>query len=93
MKVTMQQLREANRLGRYQLPEPQAFYLNKYGDELKRPMVTVNAGVVVEVVKVYRRGRAAMLKYTDKTGKEWWSWEHASPPYEAPRKYTKRQTT
>ena len=85
----MQDLRNAKRLGRWQLENKHEFYLNRYGDDLKRPGVAIKAGTVVEVEKLYRRGRCAMLKYTDVTGQVWWSWTHATE-YEPTRKYERK---
>lgn len=87
----MQDLRDAKRLGRWQIEKDSLFFLNRYGDDLKRPGVVIKSGTVVEVEKLYRRGRCAMLKYTDRTGKVWWSWTHATE-YEPVRKY-KRKTS
>lgn len=78
MKITMQDLREAKRVNRYVVEKPSAFYLNRIGDDLKKPSVVLRSGTVVEVVKVYRRGRAALLRYVDRSGKTWWSWTHAT---------------
>ena len=87
----MQNLRDAKRLGRWQIEKDSLFFLRNYGDELKHPGVVIKSGTVVEVEKLYRRGRCALLKYTDRTGKVWWSWTHASE-YEPVRKYEKRNT-
>ena len=88
-KITMGELREALRAGEWRMDKASMFFLNQYDGVLKKPTVVIKAGTVVTVVKVYRRGRAALLRYTDRTGKDWWSWAHASE-YEAPRKYTRR---
>jgi hypothetical protein len=85
----MQDLRDAKRLGRWQIEKDSLFFIHNYGGELKRPGVVIKSGTVVEVEKLYRRGRCALLKYTDRSGKVWWSWTHASE-YEPVRKYVKR---
>ena len=89
-KITMQDLREAKERGEWTLKRDSLFYLRRYGDDLKRPGVVIKAGTVVAVEKVYRRGRAALLRYVDITGKVWWSWTHAQE-YEPPRKYERRK--
>ena len=90
-KITMQDLRDAKRLGRWQLEEDSMFYLRRgnESDDLFKPGVVIKEGTVVEVEKLYRRGRCALLKYTDRSGKVWWSWTHASE-YEPTRKYERR---
>lgn len=90
-KITMQELRDAKQSGHWRLERASMFYLRRYGDELRKPTVVIKEGTTVDVEKLYRRGRCALLKYTDHTGKVWWSWTHASE-YEEPRKYTKRKT-
>ncbi len=91
IKITMQELRDAKKSGQWTLERAQLFFINRYGDFLKRPGVVIKAGTVVDVVKLYRRGRCALLKYTDRTGKIWWSWTHASE-YEPTRKYQRKNT-
>ena len=88
----MQDLRAAKQCGHWILQRDSAFYLQRHNDtnDLKQPTVVIKSGTVVEVEKLYRRGRAAMLRYTDRSGKVWWSWTHASE-FEAPRKYTRRK--
>ena len=91
MKITMQQLRDAKKVGKWKLLRDVMFYLNRYGDQLVKPTVVIKSGTVVEVESIYRRGRCALLKYTDITGKVWWSWTHASE-FEPPRKYPKKKS-
>lgn len=88
-KITMQELRNAMRLGRWQLEQDAMFYSRRVGDNLKRPEIVIKSGVVVEVLEIYRRGRAALLRHVDASGQAWLSWTHASH-YEKPRKYTRR---
>ena len=78
--ITQADLREALRLGYWTVEKDSAFYIKRYYDsgDLKRPSVVVKAGTVVHVNKVYRRGRAALLCYIDRSGKVWWSWTHAT---------------
>lgn len=91
MKTTMAHLRNAKRLGRIQLQKDSMFYQRRYSDsgQLRKPTIVVEAGVVVEVEKLYRRGRAALLKHTDSTGVVWWSWTHAEV-FEPVRKHTRK---
>ena len=93
-KITMAELRDALKANQWTIEKDSAFYLKHYQDtgELKKPMVVIKSGTVVGVEKVYRRGRAALLRYTDTSGKIWWSWTHASE-YEAPRQYVRKGTT
>jgi hypothetical protein len=92
--ITMQDLRTALKCDRWKLEKDTAFHLKRYNDTgtLRPPRVVIKAGTVVGVEKVYRRGRAALLRYTDRTGKVWWSWTHAGE-YEPPRKYVRRQSS
>ena len=87
-KITMQELRDAKQRGKWKIEKDSMFFLHRYADALKRPSVVIKSGTTVDVEKLYRRGRCALLKYTDRSGKVWWSWTHASE-FEAPRKYTK----
>lgn len=84
----MQQLRDALADNRWTLDKDALFYLyRRRNDDLRKPTVVIRKGTIVNVEKVYRRGRAALLKYTDRTGKVWWAWTHASLPFEPVRKY------
>jgi hypothetical protein len=92
MKITMQDLRNAKRLGRWQIEKDSMFYLRRNdADDLFKPGVVIKSGTVAEVVKIHRRGRCALLKYTDRTGKVWWSWTHATE-YEPPRTYKRKDS-
>lgn len=78
--VTQADLRKAHRLGFWTIDKPSAFYLVRghLTGLLGKPSVVVKAGTTVHVAKVYRRGRAALLSYIDRSGKVWWSWTHAT---------------
>lgn len=80
IEVTQEQLRNAREAGVWTVDKDSAFYMHRSPDSsfLRRPSVVVKAGTVVHVHKVYRRGRAALLCYMDRTGKVWWSWTHAT---------------
>lgn len=76
----MHDLRLAHKRGYLTLEKASAFKMKRYyggSDDLYGPQMVLKAGTVVHVVKVYRRGRAALLQYIDTTGKVWWSWTHA----------------
>ena len=77
--VTRDSLVAARKSGVWTLRKDSEFYLRRReDDDLKRPGMVLKAGTVVHVHKVYRRGRAALLCYIDRTGKVWWSWTHAT---------------
>jgi hypothetical protein len=78
--ITQGDLRVADRTGVWTLERDALFYLRRYHDtdQLKGPGMVLKAGTHVHVEKVYRRGRAALLCYIDRTGKVWWSWTHAT---------------
>jgi hypothetical protein len=90
-RITMAELREALKAGKWTLERDSMFFLRRGSqDHLYRPSVVIKADVDVEVEKVYRRGRCALLKYVDRTGKTWWSWTHATE-YERPRRYWRKK--
>lgn len=68
------------------MARPRAFYLRRCSvtDELRPPQMIVKKGTTVFVKKVWRRGRAALVCYLDRTGKAWWAWIHATE-FEPPR--------
>ncbi len=78
--ITQQDLRDARKAGVWQLWKDAQFRITRHRDtdDLKPPSVVIKAGTFVYVEKVYRKGRAALLCYIDKTGKVWWSWTHAT---------------
>lgn len=78
--ITQSDLRQAKAVGVWILDKDSAFYLKRWrpGDELRAPKMVLKRDVLVNVEKVYRRGRAALLRYTDRSGKVWWSWIHAT---------------
>ncbi len=80
MKVTQSDLREAKQRGTWILSKDSEFYIKRLreSDYLKRPAVVIKEGTIVHVEKVWRRGRAALLRYVDRSGKTWWSWTHAT---------------
>lgn len=80
---TREELRNARERGFLELDKPSAFYeyRGRFTDELLKPSITLCAGVVVHVHKVYNRGKAALLCHIDDSGKVWWSWTHAEPEY------------
>lgn len=94
MKVTMLNLRNAKRLGRMQLTKSSMFYQRRSSDSgrLRGQTIIVEAGRVVEVEKLYRRGRAALLKHTDAGGTVWWSWTHATE-FEPVRQYRRKNAS
>ena len=79
MKVLLQEdLQTAYVARRWALPKNTRFHLRRWSsDELRGPCAVLRAGTLVGVVKLYRRGQAALLSYTDRSGKIWWSWTHA----------------
>ncbi len=80
MSVTKTQLQWAHKIGQWMLKKDTEFYIRRLSDDrLVRPAVVLKSGTVVEVIKLYRKGEAALLKYTDKSGKIWWSWTHCIP--------------
>ena len=78
--VTQEDLRRAHRAGVWMVEKPSAFFLNcgRLTGDLFGPRITLKPRTFVFVSKVYRRGRAALLCYIDKSGKVWWSWTHAT---------------
>lgn len=78
--MTPDELRAAKKTGALVLQKTTLFYLWRRAgdDQLKRPRVLIRAGTLVAVEKVCQRGAAALLKYTDRSGKVWWSWMHST---------------
>lgn len=89
-KVTMQDLRDAYKSGWAITDKDRMFFLRQRSNgDCHGPTVILKRGTKVKVEKIYRRGRAALLQYTDRSGKVWRSWTHATE-FEPVRKYEKR---
>jgi hypothetical protein len=76
---TREELQAALKAGRWTLRKDSLFYLFRIGskDQLFKPTAVLRGGTEVGVVKLYRGGQAALLRYVDRAGREWWSWTHA----------------
>lgn len=77
--TTPDDLLKAKLHGTFTLTNDTLFFLNRNieSGDLKAPVVIIKENTVVFVHKTYRKGRAALLCYIDKSGKVWWSWKHA----------------
>jgi len=78
-EIKEEDLRRAKELGHWTLDNDSQFRLRRHydTDSLHPPNLILKAGTVVHVVKVYRRGQAALLSHIDANGTVWWSWTHA----------------